>query len=257
MKTIYLLLCTILGVLIVTGNQPLQSQNKLSAAEIIKKADEKFQGEETSQGEMEVVIKRPAWERTISVKSWSKGKDYSLSLITAPAKEKGQSFLKRHNELWNWNPTISRMIKLPPSMMSQGWMGSDYSNDDILRESSITDDYDAVLLGEEEIEGYVCYKIELIPKEDVAVVWGKIISWIAKDEYYQLKAEYYDEDDYLVRTMLAYDITLFHDRKLPATMEIIPAEEEGNKTIVKLKNLKFNTPISEGFFSQQNMKKVR
>ena len=238
-------------------NLPLHAQEKLSAAEIIKKADEKFQGEESSIGEMEVIIKRPTWERTIGIKSWSKGTKYSLSLVTSPANEKGQSFLKRENELWSWNPTIQRMIKLPPSMMSQGWMGSDYSNDDILRESSITNDYYAKLLGEEQCQGYLCHKIELIPKEGVAVVWGKIITWIAKGEYYQMKGEYYDEDDYLVRTILSSDVKLFDDRKLPAKMEIIPAEEEGNRTIIKMNNLKFNENIPESFFSQQNMKKVR
>ncbi|MFC2138502.1 outer membrane lipoprotein-sorting protein [Bacteroidota bacterium] len=257
MKTMNVLFGISLMLLIVGSYIPAKAQSQLSAAEIIKKADEKFKGEITSQGEMEVIIKRPTWERTISLKSWSKGNDFSLSIITAPAKEKGQAFLKRYNELWSWNPTIARMIKLPPSMMSQGWMGSDYSNDDILRESSITEDYFSKLLGEEEIDGLICHKIELIPKEDVAVVWGKMICWISKEEYHQLKVEYYDEDDYLVRTMIAYDIQVFDDRKLPSTMEIIPAEEEGNKTIVKMKNLKFNQPISESFFSQQNMKKVR
>ena len=227
------------------------------AKEIIKKADEKFQGEKSSQGEMDIIIKRPKWERTISVKTWSLGKDYSLSLITAPANEKGQSFLKRYNELWSWNPKISRMLKLPPSMMSQGWMGSDYSNDDILRESSITNDYDAKLLGEEKCQGYDCYKTQLIPHEDVAVVWGKIIIWISKNDYFQMKGEYYDEDDYLVRTMLCSDIKTFDDRELPSKMVLIPAEEEGNSTTVILKNYKFNQNIEESFFSQQNMKRVR
>ena len=140
MKTLNVLLG--ISFLLVFGNFQLPSfaQGKLSAAEIVERADEKFKGEITSQGEMEVIIKRPTWERTISLESWSKGNDFSLSVITAPAKEKGQGFLKLYNELWNWNPTISRMIKLPPSMMSQGWMGSAYSNDDILRESSITED---------------------------------------------------------------------------------------------------------------------
>ncbi|MBN1180952.1 MAG: outer membrane lipoprotein-sorting protein [Bacteroidales bacterium] len=227
------------------------------AKEIIKKADEKFQGEKSSQGEMDIIIKRPKWERTFSVKSWSLGKDFSLTLITSPANEKGQTFLKRYNELWSWNPSISRMLKLPPSMMSQGWMGSDYSNDDILRESSIANDYDAKLLGEEKCQGYDCYKIQLIPHEDVAVVWGKIIIWISKNDYFQLKGEYYDEDDYLVRTMLASDIKTFDDRELPSKLVLIPAEEEGNSTTVILKNFKFNQNIEESFFSQQNMKKVR
>ncbi len=234
----------------------VQGQN-ITAEQIVKKAEEKFMGEKTSQGVMTVKIVRPAWQRVITVKSWSKGKDFSISLVTAPAKEKGQSFLKRYNELWSWNPNISRMIKLPPSMMSQGWMGSDYSNDDILRETSILDDYSQKLLGEEDTQGYACYKIELIPREDAAVVWGKIITWISKNEYFQMKAEYYDEDGYLIRTMLSSDVKIFDDRKLPSIMEIIPAEEEGQKTIVIIESLSFNKPIDDGFFSQQNMKRVR
>ena len=103
------------------------------AMEIIRKAEEKFQGETSSQSEMTMKIIRPAYERTIQLKNWTKGRDLSLTLVTYPAREKGQTFLKVENDMWNWNPQINRMIKLPPSMMSQGWMGSDYSNDDILK----------------------------------------------------------------------------------------------------------------------------
>lgn len=233
------------------------AQVQMTAEQIIKKAEDKFKGEQSSYGEMQVIIQRPTWKRTISLKSWSKGTDYSLSLVTAPANDKGQAFLKRKNELWTWNPTISRMIKLPPSMMSQGWMGSDYTNDDIMRESSMVDDYNVKLLGEEKYQGFDCYKIELKPKPEVAVVWGKMIAWIAKGEYYQMKVEYYDEDGYLVRTLLASDVKQFGDRKLPAKMEIQPADDPGNKTIVIMSNMKFNQAINESFFSQQNMKKVR
>ncbi|MFC2086918.1 outer membrane lipoprotein-sorting protein [Bacteroidota bacterium] len=230
---------------------------ELTATEIVQKADEKFQGEITSKGEMKISIIRPAWERTLSVKIWSKGSEYSLTLITAPANEKGQTFLKRENELWNWNPKIQRMIKLPPSMMSQGWMGSDYSNDDILRESSLIKDFNHQLIGEELVEGYECYVIEMIPKEDAVVVWGKIILWISKEDFYQLKAEFYDEDDYLIRTFYSFDIQNFDDRKLPSRTEIVPAEEPGNKTVVEFVELQFNKPIPDSFFSQQNMKNVR
>ena len=112
----------------------------LTAKQIIVRADALQRGE-TNKGEMSMTIIRPKWQRTIKMKMWSKGTDYSMTYITSPAKDKGQVFLKRKNEMWNWVPTISRMIKLPPSMMSQGWMGSDYSNDDILKESSIVVDY--------------------------------------------------------------------------------------------------------------------
>jgi len=227
------------------------------AREIIIKADEKMQGEETSRTTMTMKIIRPTWDRTIVFKSWTKGRDYSLALVTSPPKEKGQTFLKRENEMWNWNPTINRLIKLPPSMMSQGWMGSDFSNDDLLKESSIVVDYNHKIIGKEMVSDWDCYIIELIPLEDAAVVWGKIIKWISVEEYLQLKSEYYDEDGYLIKTELASDIKTMDGRIIPSRFELIPEEEEGNKTVVILDEVKFNEPISDSFFSQQNMKQVR
>ncbi|MCK4853362.1 MAG: outer membrane lipoprotein-sorting protein [Bacteroidales bacterium] len=227
------------------------------AREIIKKADEKMQGEETSQSTMTMTIVRPTWQREVTFKSWTKGRDYSLALVTAPAKEAGQTFLKRETEMWNWNPTINRLIKLPPSMMSQGWMGSDFSNDDLLKESSIVVDYTHEIISEEEIDGWDCYKIELIPLEDAAVVWGKIFKWIAKEEFLQMKTEYYDEDDYLIKTELAYDMKSMGGRLIPSKFELIPEEEEGHKTVVVMDDITFNEPIPDSFFSQQNMKRVR
>ena len=227
------------------------------AREIIKKADEKMQGEETSQSTMTMTIVRPTWQREVTFKSWTKGRDYSLALVTAPAKESGQTFLKRETEMWNWNPTINRLIKLPPSMMSQGWMGSDFSNDDLLKESSIVVDYTHKIISKEEIDGWDCYKIELIPLEDAAVVWGKIFKWIAKEEFLQMKTEYYDEDDYLIKTELAYDMKTMGGRLIPSKFELIPEEEEGHKTVVVMDDITFNEPIPDSFFSQQNMKRVR
>ena len=225
-------------------------------AEIIKKADSKMQGE-SSQMEMEMKLIRPKWERTISFKSWMKSRDFGMTLITAPAKENGQSFLKMKTEMWNWNPTISRMIKLPPSMMSQGWMGSDYTNDDMMKESSIVLDYTYKLLGTEKISGYDCHKIELMPKEKAAVVWGKIIMWVSKNDYFEMKIEYFDEDMKLVKTHIASDIKQMDDRKIPTKFEIIPIDKPGQKTIVTLKNVKFNVKIPDNFFSQQNMKNLK
>lgn len=226
------------------------------ATEIIKKADKKLRGI-SSESEMTMKIIRPTWERSVTFKSWSKGLDFSLTLITSPANEKGQTFLKRYNEMWSWNPVISRMIKLPPSMLSQGWMGSDYSNDDILKESSIVVDYTHKLLGEETIDGRVCYKIELTPKEDAAVVWGKIIKWITKESYLQLKSEFFDEDNYLVKTEKASKIKKMDDREIPTYIEILPADKPNHKTVLIINSIKFDIEISEQFFSQQNMKRVR
>jgi len=119
----------------------------LSATDIVRKADEKFNGEKSSFSVMSMKVIRPEWQRTIEFKTWTLGRDNALTLITAPAKEAGQTFLKRGSEMWSWNPSINRLIKLPPSMMSQGSMASDYTNDDILRESSVVNDYIHEIVG--------------------------------------------------------------------------------------------------------------
>jgi len=228
-----------------------------SPTEIVKKANDKFTGEESSRSTMAMTIVRPTWERTIEFKSWTLGNDYALTLITAPPNEKGQTFLKRENEMWQWNPTINRLIKLPPSMMSQGWMGSDYTNEDILNESSVVEDYHHEMMGEESINDRLCYKIKLTAKEDAAVIWGHQIRWIDKTDYLFLKSEMYDVDGYLVRTELGKNIKTMDNRLIPSVLELIPAEEEGHKTIVEIREIEYNISINESFFSQQNMKRVR
>jgi len=233
------------------------SGQSITAKEIIKKADDKFNGEKSGYSEMAMTIERPTWERTIEFKSWNKESDRSLTLITAPASEKGQTFLKRGQEMWSWNPTINRLIKLPPSMMSQGWMGSDYTNDDILKESSMVDDYIHEISGEEEIDGRTCYKIKMTAKEDAAVIWGHQLRWIDKADFLFLKAELYDQDGYLIRTETGSDIRNMDGRMIPTRIELVPAEQEGHKTIIHIKSIEFNIPVEDRFFSQQNMKRVR
>jgi outer membrane lipoprotein-sorting protein len=178
-------------------------------------------------------------------------------LITAPAKEKGQSFLKRKNEMWSWNPAINRIIKLPPSMLAQGWMGSDFTNDDLLNQSSVVVDYTHVFSGNETISGRECHKITLTPKEDAPVVWGRMILWISKGDYLELKAEFYDEEGYLVKTETASEIKTMDGRVITTRFELIPADKPGNRTVLTLGTIRFNVPLEESFFSQQNLKNIR
>jgi len=229
----------------------------LTATEIVKRADDKFNGEKSGYSVMSMTVIRPDWKRTIEFKSWSLGRDYSLALITAPAREAGQTFLKRKSEMWSWNPSISRLIKLPPSMMSQGWMGSDYTNDDILRESSVVNDYTHEIMGEETIDGLPCYKIKLTAKEGTSIVWGKQIQWIDKKEFLILKVELYDEDGYLVRTETGSEIKIMDGRSVTSKITLTPEDEPENRTLIEIREIKFNLPVEEDFFSQQNMKRVR
>ena len=229
----------------------------LSATDIIRKADEKFNGEKSSQTAMTMTIIRPTWQRSVEFRNWTLGKDYALTLITAPARDAGQTFLKRSTEMWNWNPSINRLIKLPPSMMSQGWMGSDYTNDDILKESSVVNDYIHKVEAEETIDGRLCYRIRMDAKEDAAVIWGHQVRWIDKNEFLFLRAELYDEDGMLVRTETGSEIKTMDGRLIPTKIELLPADEPGNRTVLLISEIKFNIPVGESFFSQQNMKNIR
>jgi outer membrane lipoprotein-sorting protein len=228
----------------------------ISADDIIAKANEKMRGN-TLQAQITVQIIRPTWTRELSMKSWSKGLDMSMALVTAPAQDKGTVYLKRKKEAWNWVPAIQRTIKLPPSMMSQSWMGTDLTNDDLINSSSIVDDYIHKLVGEETIAGRNCYKIELDPKPQAAVVWGKIVTWVDKTEYFQMKSQFFDEDGNVVNTMNFTNIKSMGGRSIPTHFEVIPADKPGNKTVMIYNNLIFDKPIADDFFTVQTMHTVK
>lgn len=227
-----------------------------TAKEIIKQADDKMQGN-SNKSEMRMTIVRPDWKREVTMKGWALGREYSLILITAPARDRGGAFLKRNNEMWNWQPSIDRVIKLPPSMMLQSWMGSDFTNDDLVKESSIVNDYEHTLGADTVINDMEAYKIIMIPVPDAPVVWGKIVTYIEKTELNQLLVYYYDEDNYLINTMKLFDIKEMGGRIIPTRMEMIPADEPQNKTVIEYLNMEFDLDLSQNFFSQQNMKRVR
>jgi len=224
---------------------------------IIRKSEERRRGIESSYSEMTMTIVRPKWTREMSLKSWGKGDDFALLLITAPESEKGAVTLKREKEVWNWLPKIGRTIKLPRSMMSQSWNGSDFTNDDLVREVSLIDDYEHTLLGDSTIQGRKCWKIKLVPHEDVAVVWGKIIMFVDQKDYLQLRVEEYDEDGYLVNLISSSGIKNMGGIPFASHMEIVPVEEEGQKTILEYTSIQFNVDLKDAFFSVQNMKRVR
>lgn len=226
------------------------------ATEIIRKSNDNINGL-TSRSISKMTIVRPDWTREVEMKTWSKGSEYYLIYITSPARDKGQVFLKRDLELWNWMPSIGRMIKLPPSMMMQSWMGSDFTNDDLLKQSSIVKDYKHTIIGNDTIEGHDCWIIELIPYPDAPVVWGKIVMRVTKKHYLQLKVEFFDETLELVNTMIGSNIQDVGDRSIPKKMEMTPADKPGNKTIFEYSEIKFNESISSSFFSKQNMKRVK
>ena len=232
------------------------SQQEFSATDIVKKADNHMRGN-TSQADITIKIVRPSWSREMNMKAWSKGDDYSMILITSPAREKGTVFLKRNKEVWNWIPSIERTIKLPPSMMSQSWMGTDFTNDDLVKEASSVSDYDHKLLGKETVFGKDCYKIEMIPKPSAAIVWEKVVVWIDTVNFLQLKAEFYDEDGELVNIMNSSDIKVLGGKIITSKIEMFPVDKEGQSTVIIYNDIIFDKPINDNFFTTRNMKQLK
>lgn len=233
---------------------PLSSLSQ-DATEIVRRSDAHVRGESTT-AEITMTIVRPNWTRSVSMKSWSLGTDYSMILITAPARDKGTSFLKRGNEIWNWVPSIGRSVKMPPSMMMQSWMGSDFTNDDLVRESSSVTDYTHMLVGSDEIDSMPVYVIDMIPNPDAAVVWGRVRVYITKEHYLQLKVEFFDELDELVSIMIGSDLKTFDGRLLPSRMTMTPSDKPGNRTILEYESLNYSVNNPESFFSVQQMRRL-
>lgn len=208
----------------------------------------------TMQAELVIKTIRPAWSREMQCKVWMKGSSLSMILIQSPAKDKGISFLKRKKEVWNWMPALERTIKLPPSMMTQSWMGTDFTNDDLVKESSVVDDYEHSMAGDTSILGRSCYVITMIPRQGAAVVWGKVIVCIDRKDFLELHSRFYDEDGQLVNTMNCYDVKQMHDRLIPTRFEMLPADRQGQKTEMIYKTVKYNQPIDDAFFTVDKMK---
>ncbi len=235
---------------------PYQAVSAQSASEIIERMENVMQGE-SSYAEMTMTIERPRYTRNVSMKAWSLGDEYSLILITAPARDEGTAYLKREDEIWNYVPTIDRTLKMPPSMMSQSWMGSDFTNDDLVRETTLQDDYDHSILREEEYEARDVWVLELIPHPDAPIVWGKVLVWVDKEHFIMLKEEQFDQSNELASTIEFTNITEMDGRTFPAKMTMIPADEPDHTTIMEYEELDFDIDIDPSFFTRQNMKRVR
>jgi outer membrane lipoprotein-sorting protein len=204
---------------------------------------------------MEVVTKH--WSRSLSMEIWSLGTEYSLVRITSPTKEAGTATLKAGDDIWNYLPKVDRTIKIPASMMMGSWMGSHFTNDDLVKDSRIIDDYDVEISFEGAREGLDVWEFGLTPKPEAAVVWGRIEYRVRKKDLMPLWARYYDEDGDLVRTLDFSDFRSVGRRTVPFVMEMEPRDKPGERTTVRYQDLEFDVPIDESFFSLQKLKSRR
>ncbi len=222
---------------------------------IVKKIDQLYRSE-TSHAEMEMQIITPHWERTLAMTVWSKGMEKTFIRITAPKKEQGVATLRIGNEMWNYLPKTNKTMKIPPSMMMGSWMGSDFTNDDLVRESSMLNDYTYQFITPEDAASDHLY-IQLVPKEDSPIVWGKIVAAVQADDYLPVWQRFYDEKGKLMRVMNFKEIKTFGDKIAPSVMEMIPQNREGHKTVVRWLKATFDSDIDDKIFTRRNLQKRR
>jgi outer membrane lipoprotein-sorting protein len=227
----------------------------LDVRKIVKHIDELYRST-SSYAEMEMTIVTPHWERTLKMKAWSRCLDKTFIRILSPAKDAGVATLRIKNEMWNYLPKINKVIKVPPSMMMSSWMGSDFTNDDLVKEFSWTNDYQYELIHPEDAQNHLLY-LQLIPNENLAVVWGKIIIAVQRNDYLPLWEKYYDEKGELMRLINFKDIKSLGGRQIPTVMELIPQNKEGQKTIIRYIDARFDANISDEIFNLRNLQSGR
>ena len=223
--------------------------------EIVRKMDQLYRGE-TSHAEIEMQITTPHWERTLAMTVWTKGMDKTFIRITAPKKEQGVATLRIGNEMWNYLPKTNKVMKIPPSMMMGSWMGSDLTNDDLVKESSMLNDYSYQLIKPEDAVPDHVY-IQLTPKEDSPIVWGMIVAALRSGDYIPVWQHFYDEQGNLMRVLNFEEIKTFNGKVTPSVMEMLPQNKEGHKTVVRFVNATFDSKIDDKIFTRRNLQKRR
>jgi outer membrane lipoprotein-sorting protein len=227
---------------------------ELTARQIIEKVEQLLRGD-SAHSIMEMTIITPRWQRTLRMENWEVGRKKTLVRILSPKKEEGVGSLKIDYQMWNYLPRVERIIKIPPSMMMSSWMGSDFTNDDLVKESSIVDDYDHELKGIVSLGGFQAYRIDAVPREGTAVVWGKLVFFVRTGDYVPLRQEYFSESGELIRYLNFSEIRKVGRRLFPTHWEMVPVNKPGKKTIVRLLDIEFDIALDDEIFTLRNLKK--
>ena len=249
-----LFLTAALGVPAFLGATPAAYGADSPTIEEILQATDDFSRGESSRGIMEMKVVTKRYERSVTMELWSKGTEHSLVRIMEPAKEKGVSTLKIEDNIWNYLPKVDRTIKVPASMMSGSWMGSHFSNDDLVQGSRLSEDFTATLAEEPAEDGSGTWTVDLVPHPDAPVVWGKVVVRVTA-EMLPVATTYYDEDEALIRTMRFSDVQTLGGRTLPTRITVIPADAPEEYTEIRYRELTFDLEIPDTTFSLQALRK--
>ena len=227
-----------------------------SAREIIDRVDQLMRGE-SSIARFTMDIQTENWDRSLTLRAWSLGTEHALIRVESPQKEAGTATLRADQEVWNYLPRVDRTLKLPSSMMAGSWMGSHFTNDDLVKESRLVDDYEIEVAFEGERDGAEVWEFLLVPLPEAPVVWGKIRYEVRKEDLMPTWARYYDESDEIVRTMTFSEIRVMGSRLVPTVMTMEPADKPGESTVVRYHELDFDVGLDEDFFSLRNLRRQR
>jgi outer membrane lipoprotein-sorting protein len=255
-KILLKMLCLLYSVFLLALHpaQTRAQEQPLTPRQILDKVDDLFRSK-SSRGLATMTVTTTHWKRSLSLEMWSKGKEKSLFRILAPKKEKGTATLRSGNDIWNYLPKVKRVIKLPSSMMAASWMGSHFTNDDLVKESRMADDYTFKITFSGEMEGQEIVEVTCYPKPDAAVVWGKVLVRALRREYLPLFIKYYDEDLRLARTMTFSQVSQLGGRLLPAVVTMVPEDKPEESTVIHYQKLDFNIDLKDDFFSLRTLQK--
>lgn len=224
----------------------------MTAREILEKVDDMWRGE-SSYAEMTMDVKTEHYERSMELSAWSYGKEYSLIVITYPPKDRGVATLKKNQDIWNYLPRVNRVIRVPGSMMMANWMGSHFTNDDLVKESRFAEDFTSEITFEGTRDGVPVYEITLIPKPDAPVVWGRIEVTVLAEDLIPLVSLYYDEEGQLTRTVTFSEVKTLAGRRVPSVMTLRPEDKPAEYTRIVYKELQLGVDIDEAFFSMSTL----
>lgn len=224
------------------------------ATELLKRVDDLWRGD-ASHARMRMRVKTERYERQMALEAWSQGTEKTLVRILEPKREKGTATLKSGESIYTYLPRTDRTIKLNAGMMGGSWMGSHFTNDDLVQEARLSEDFDARITFEGVRDGQKLVELTLIPKEDAAVVWGKIVTLVEAESLNPLKTIYFDEDLKPARTMSFHDVRLLGGRQAPARMRMVPADKPKEYTEMTYELLELDPALAPGLFSLQSLRK--
>jgi outer membrane lipoprotein-sorting protein len=231
------------------------SGDERNATQIVRDAIDHWRGL-SSYTVMTMVIHRPDWERSMTMEAWTKGDDHSLVRVIEPKKDRGNGTLTDQNSMWTFSPKVNRVIKIPSSMMGQSWMGSDFSNKDVSRVDDIIDQYDHSILATEVIDGIETYRIESIPHEDAAVVWGSEVLTIRED-HVVLEHAFYDQDGELVKTLRSLEIAEMGGRTIAKRQRMSKTDEPDEWTEIGVSEVEYELELKDSLFTLSNLRNPR